>query len=247
MEEEAIRQMQAIETEHWWFVGRRSILSCVLYDLSLPRPARILEAGCGAGGNLEMLAKLGQVSAFEPHPFCLDHARSRGIGDVRPGQLPDDIPFERASFDLVAALDVIEHLADDHSGLVALRDMLRPAGRIVVTVPAFMSLWSEHDTRHHHYRRYTKLELAQAASSAGFEEVRCSYFNTILFPAIAGIRLIKNRLRHFSGNDDALPPWMLNRVLAKTFAAERYLIKWMRLPAGTSLLMTGKRAHKLSQ
>jgi 2-polyprenyl-3-methyl-5-hydroxy-6-metoxy-1,4-benzoquinol methylase len=63
-------------------------------------------------------------------------ARSRGIGDVRPGQLPYDIPFERASFDLVAALDVLEHLADDHSGLVALRNMLRPAGRIVVTVPA---------------------------------------------------------------------------------------------------------------
>jgi SAM-dependent methyltransferase len=241
MEEEAIRQMQAIETEHWWFVGRRSILSYVLHDLRLSHSARILEAGCGAGGNLEMLASLGEVSAFEPHPFCLDHARSRGIGDVRPGQLPDDIPFEQASFDLVAALDVIEHLADDHSGLVALRDMLRPAGRIVVTVPAFMSLWSEHDTRHHHYRRYTKAELAQMARSSGFDEVRCTYFNTILFPAIAAIRLIKNRLHHFSANDDALPPRMLNRTLVNIFAAERYLIKWMHLPAGTSLLMTGRR------
>ena len=79
MEEEAIRQMQAIETEHWWFVGRRSILSYVIHDLRLPHSARILEAGCGAGGNHEMLAALGEVSAFEPHPFCLDHARSRGI------------------------------------------------------------------------------------------------------------------------------------------------------------------------
>jgi SAM-dependent methyltransferase len=244
MEEEAIRQMQAVETEHWWFVGRRSILSCVLHDLRLPHSARILEAGCGAGGNLEMLATLGEVSAFEPHPFCLDHARSRGIGDVRSGQLPYDIPFERASFDLVAALDVLEHLADDHSGLVALRNMVRPAGRIVVTVPAFMSLWSEHDARHHHYRRYTKVELEQVASSAGFDEVRCNYFNTILFPAIAGIRLIKNRLRHLSANDDALPPWILNRMLAKIFAAERHLIKWVNFPAGTSLLLTGRRPYE---
>ncbi len=188
-----------------------------------------------------MLAKLGEVSAFEPHPFCLDRARMRGIGDVRPGQLPCDIPFEQGSFDLVAALDVLEHVADDHSGLVALRNMLKPGGRIVVTVPAFMSLWSEHDARHHHFRRYAKAELAQVASAAGFDEVRCSYFNTILFPAIAGIRLIKNRLRHFGANDDAPPPWILNRVLVKIFAAERYLIKWMRLPAGTSLLMTGRR------
>jgi hypothetical protein len=85
--------------------------------------------------------------------------------------------------------------------------------------------------------------LEQVASSAGFDEVRCSYFNTILFPAIAGIRLIKNRLRHLSANDDALPPWFLNRMLAKIFPSERHLIKCVHFPAGTSLLLTGRQPY----
>lgn len=187
-----------------------------------------------------MLARFGNVSAFEPHLYCLERARSCGNADVRFGQLPNEIPFECASFDLVAALDVLEHLADDRSGLGALRDMLKPGGHMVATVPAFMFLWSEHDNRHHHYRRYTKSSLANLAIAAGLDEIRCNYFNTLLFPAIAGVRIVKNTLRLFRTDDDALPPWVLNRILVKIFAAERHLVRRLDLPVGASLVMTAR-------
>jgi SAM-dependent methyltransferase len=240
MEDEAIRQMAAVESRHWWFVGRRSLVAGLLDDLGLARPARILEAGCGTGGNLEMLGRLGEVAAFEPHPYCLEQARSRGNADVRAGQLPNGIPFTPGSFDLVTALDVLEHLADDRSGLVALGHMLKPGGHIIATVPAFSFLWSEHDIRHHHYRRYTRKSLADLAIAAGLAEIRCNYFNTLLFPAVAGIRFAKNILHLRGATDDMLPPSPLNRLLTHVFAAERHLVGWLPLPFGTSLVMTAQ-------
>jgi SAM-dependent methyltransferase len=242
MEDSAIRQMHAVETRHWWFTARRSIVARVIRDLGMPRPARILEAGCGTGGNLAMLAGFGEVSAFEPHPYCLEHARSIAGADVRPGRLPDDVPFSGAAFDLVAALDVVEHIADDRSGLVALRDRVKPGGHILLTVPAYSFLWSEHDDRHHHYRRYTRASLVALASEAGLRDIRCSYFNTLLFPAVAAVRTVKNWAGRRGSTDDALPPPSINSILAAVFAAESHLLGSLDLPFGTSLLLTAKNS-----
>ena len=241
MEADALRQMRAIEDRHWWYRGRRSILATVLRGLSLPARARILEAGCGTGGNLQMLADFGDVSAVEPHPYCLECARSKGDADIRPGRLPDAIPFEPGSFDLVAALDVLEHMADDLGGLVALREVLKPGGWLVFTVPAFMFLWSEHDVRNHHHRRYLKSSAVRLAETAGFGEIHCRYFNTLLFPPIVAFRLMKKHLRLRHVDDDALPPPVLNLILLGIFAAERNAMQLLDFPFGTSLLATARK------
>ncbi|MGH7036769.1 MAG: methyltransferase domain-containing protein [Stellaceae bacterium] len=241
MEEDALRQMRAIEDRHWWYRGRRAILSNVLRELNLPMQARILEAGCGTGGNLRMLAGFGQVSAVEPHPYCLECARSIGIADIRPGRLPDAIPFERGSFDLVAALDVLEHVVNDLGSLIALREMLKPGGWIVFTVPAFMFLWGEHDERNHHYRRYRKPSAVRLAEAAGFGEIHCQYFNTLLFPPIVAFRLMKKHLRLRQADDDALPPSVLNQIFLRIFRVEKEVMRLLDFPFGISLVASARK------
>ncbi|MDH3473016.1 MAG: class I SAM-dependent methyltransferase [Rhodospirillales bacterium] len=229
--------MAAVENAHWWFVARRRILSEVLRrEVVLPRDARLLEAGCGTGGNLAMLAGFGEVCAFEPEPEARRRAVSKTGIEVRDGHLPERVPFGDGSFDLVAALDVLEHVKDDLGSLRALRRKLRPGGWILLTVPAFPFLWSRHDESHHHQRRYRRDDLLEVIAQAGLIPVKVTYFNSLLFPAIVGVRVARNLLGFEGADDDALPPPLLNRLLEIAFASERHLIGRAGLPLGVSLL-----------
>lgn len=234
--------MADIEDGHWWFVARRRILTAALKRCAeLPPSARILEAGCGTGGNLAMLANFGSVAGFEPDAEARGLAQGKGTFEIREGWLPDRVPFEAGGFDLVAALDVLEHVEDDEGSLRALGARLRPGGWALVTVPAFAALWSRHDLTHHHHRRYARAELLTLARGAGLAPVVTTYFNSLLFPAIAGVRLIKTLLGVDGAEDDALPPGPLNRLLCALFASERHVVGRLALPFGVSLLMLARK------
>jgi SAM-dependent methyltransferase len=236
MEPEVYVRLAEIERTHWWFVARRHILSEVLRRLCrLPREARVLEAGCGTGGNLSMLSRFGEIVAFEPNAQGREAAKRQGPFEIRDGHLPDGVPFAPGQFDLVAALDVLEHLANDRESLSALRDRLRPGGWAIVTVPAFPFLWSEHDEAHHHKRRYRKSELAALAESAGFSVVLVTYFNSLLFPVIVAVRLTK-KIMGIHTPDDAMPSPAVNRMLTALFDLERFLVGRVAMPPGASLL-----------
>jgi SAM-dependent methyltransferase len=234
--------MAELENGHWWFVARRRILSEALErHVALPAGSRILEAGCGTGGNLAMLSRFGKVFSFEPDREARDLAHSKGPYDIRPGALPDAVPFDPESFDLVVALDVLEHVADDTGSLAALGTCLRPGGWALLTVPAYPFLWSRHDVSHHHHRRYVKSKLSDLAREAGLRPVRTTYFNSLLFPVVAAVRFIKAVSGMGEREDDAMPPAGLNRLLTALFSSERHLIGRVPLPAGVSLLMLARK------
>lgn len=242
MDRQIYDQMAELQDGHWWFVARRRILAdAIARNVLLPRFPRILEAGCGTGGNLAMLSRFGEVAAFDPDEEALAYAAGKGDFDIRQGQLPSRIPFEDASFDLVAALDVIEHVDDDRASLSALAARLRPGGWVLLTVPAYPFLWSRHDVRHHHKRRYVKCQLTALAREVGLDPLFTTYYNSLLFPLIACVRLVRGLPPLKNQDDFSLTPERLNRLFQVVFASERHLVGRLPLPAGVSLLMLARR------
>ncbi len=242
MEQQVYSRMAEIEGAHWWFVARRRILREAIRRLvPLPPGARLLEAGCGTGGNLAMLEDFGEVSAFEPDARARQLASRKTKILLRAGRLPSDVPFEAEAFDLVVALDVLEHLDDDLAGLEVLGSRLRPGGWMLITVPAFSFLWSHHDVVHHHKRRYRRKELVRLASAAGLAPVTATYFNTLLFPMVAVVRFAKNLLGVEGADDSRVPAPLVNGLLGAVFASERHLVSRIALPIGLSILMLARR------
>jgi hypothetical protein len=147
-----------------------------------------------------------------------------------------------AQSDLILLLDVLEHILEDASALKYVATLLKPDGRVLITVPAFNLLWSDHDRTHHHCRRYTKNGLDRVLREAGFEIERITYFNTILFPVILVARLIGNLLpgRHSPSGDVSMPGQAANAFLTKLFGSERYLLRKANLPVGVSVMAIAK-------
>lgn len=234
-------RMRILQENHWWFRGRRSILTRLIGGLALPQPAKVLEVGCGPGGNLTMLRRFGDVVAMEPDAESRAYAADRMGVRVEAGFLPDDLPFEAESFDLVCAFDVIEHVDEDAASVQALARLIRPGGYFATTVPGQPWMWSRHDELHHHKRRYGMRAYRALFEGAGLRIVKASYFNALLFPTIAAVRAVKMLTRSKSADDDSMPPEPLNGLLGGLFAAERHWLARGALPFGVSIVLIARR------
>lgn len=226
MDRAAFTHMAATESSHWWFVGRRAMIDALLRGMELPATGRILEAGCGTGGNIATLRRYGRVTAFEPHIDALGFARERHPDiDIRVGSLPADLPHEPGSFDLVAALDVLEHVHDDRGSARALADLVRPGGWLLVTVPAHQALWGSHDRRLHHVRRYGRTGLLDLFAGQDLELVRFTPFNMLLAPIAVLYRIVESVLHLDLGNQERVPPRLVNVALGWVFGLESWIVR----------------------
>jgi len=242
MNPEAYELMAAHEHAHWWFVGRRAVINALLDRVPLDGRAKILEAGCGTGGNLYMLQRRGDVFAFDPSEQGRAWARARFPDTpVVDGALPERLPFPADSFDLVVALDVLEHVRDDAAALRSLVAQAKPGGWVIVTVPAHPVLWGSHDRRLHHIRRYRPSELRRICAASGADLEYFTAFNTILSPIAIVLRLAERLSRHDLGNQERMPPTLINAVLAWFFSLERHLVRRVPIPFGLSLAAVLRR------
>jgi SAM-dependent methyltransferase len=231
-------QTHRAEERHWWYRGRRKVLARVFAELGLPHPARILDAGCGSGRNMVELAPLGTVTGVELSDTSVALARERGVGEVIEGSVLE-MPFETNTFDLAVSLDVIEHLDQHLEALRELRRVVAPGGALLVTVPAYGWLWSGHDEINHHFRRYTRRSLQRVAQQAGWQQVRTTYFNSLLLPVAILLRALDrwSTKTTESSLDLWIPPEPINRLLELPLDLEAAMIgRGGRIPAGLSLL-----------
>lgn len=229
-------RMAALDQTHWWYVARRQILSHVIGRIiKPPTNAKILEIGCGTGHNFEMLGAFGAVDGMEVDDAAREFASERLGRPVGSARLPGLDGIADGSYDLIALLDVLEHVEADQAALASIRTKLRPGGRILVTVPANRWMWSAHDTVHHHFRRYNAADLNRVIDSSGLKADLVTHFNTILFPLAAAFRVI-GKLGGREEADDAQPAALLNAAFASLFGLERHLVGRLPMPFGVSLL-----------
>ena len=238
MHPDAYLEMADTEARHWWFTGRRAVLASLIGKFELPTNARILEIGAGTGGNLPMLSTFGTVSALEMDDTARAIAieKTDGRVDIRPGFCPTNIPFAGEKFDLICLFDVLEHIEDDVGTLVAVKNLIAERGHVLITVPAHRWLWSAHDEFLHHKRRYTAFELRTKVATAALKLERMSYYNTLLFPLAAVVRLKERLVKGSPAQGRGVPPEPINRLFAQVLSAERFALGKFNLPYGVSLL-----------
>lgn len=242
MDKSLYRTFFEIQQRHWWFVTKKAIVLDTLDRIrqtSLNRST--LDIGCGAGLMLGALAERGPTSGMDMSDDAIGFSREIFDGTVKKGSLPDDVPYPENSFTLITALDVIEHVDDDVAALKTLRSRLVNDGVLIVTVPAYMFLWSAHDEVNQHKRRYTAKELAAKFLAAGFSIEKLTYFNTLLFPVVFVVRKINNLLGRDGASDVEMPGAIANFVLMKIFGWEKYLLRRLSFPFGVSVLVVARK------
>jgi SAM-dependent methyltransferase len=240
------------EDEHWWFAGRTwSLLNMIDRLIKKDGGGQVLDIGCGAGNMFHHLVRYGPVVGVDNNPKPLAIARERGY-DVREGEA-EDLPFEDDLFGLVALLDTVEHCDDDMAVLRECYRVCAPGGYLVVTVPAFMRLWSHNDVLNNHKRRYTAGELREKLRRIGFRSRRTTYNNFFLFPMALALILLRRSTDqepelgspHFDDESyqvemEPAPP-LLNAILSGVTWAESQILRWLNLPVGTSIICIAQK------
>jgi SAM-dependent methyltransferase len=246
MNHEEYARMYRFEDTYWWFVARRRLIVSLL-DSRYPRDGRqrLLDIGCGTGAMLDMLAPFGTVVGADFAPEALAFCRERGHSRLARADVRR-LPFADNSFDAVTAMDVIEHIDDDKAASAEIFRVLRPGGRLFVTVPAYAFLWSEHDEALHHHRRYTAPHLKDLFQRVGFRVPRLSYTISSLFPPIAAYRFVSNLLprRRANGQKKAdLVPVSenVNAALLSLCDWETRLVGRGTLPFGVTVVSVAEK------
>ncbi len=234
-------KMYELEDHYWWFVGRRQ-LALDLLSKDLPKqPHALLDLGCGTGVISRELQPLGPTVSLDFSDLALNYCCRRGLSRCVKGD-GTVLPLKENQFDGILGLDIFEHIEDDLAAFQESLRVLRPGGMLVLSVPAFKSLWGPHDVALHHFRRYRKNQMRECLEEAGFEVIRCTYSVFFLFPIVVITRFLEKRRKGpAKASLPQVPPW-LNRTLIALQALEARLITaGLNLPWGSSVVAVARK------
>jgi SAM-dependent methyltransferase len=246
MTEDEIHKIAAIEQRQWWYRGTREICFSLLHPyLSAGKPgatSEILDVGCGTGGNLLELARYGHARGLDIDPLCVDYCRRKGL-DVVLGDM-FNLQQPAASLDVLTMFDVLYHAEPDDT-VPILRGMasaLKPGGLIAFREPAMDIARGWHDRAVNGRQRFTTGGIARSLRDAGFEPLRVTYLNTILFPPIVAIRRLQDfQEPNLAKSDVADTGEPINSLLLGILRIERAALQLINLPFGVSLFAVARR------
>jgi SAM-dependent methyltransferase len=217
---------------HWWWRSREAILVREIERLRLPEPSRILDVGCGNGLFLEKLSRWGSVTGIEIDRTLVSEDapfRDRIYHDPLGSRV-----YQGMQFDLITALDVIEHIEDDRGAVSHMLDLLAPGGHLVVTVPAFNLLWDEHDEINRHCRRYETADVRRLLEPFGRVLELRYLFPSLFAPKLLIAKLNRRRARKVA--QTMIPRPFVTAVMTNWLRLEDRIASRIRPPVGTSVL-----------
>jgi SAM-dependent methyltransferase len=239
------RRMFEAEETQWWYVGQRAIALALLEPavsrLEAGGGLRLLDAGCGTGGNLLHLGTMGWATGIDVAREATAACRTRGVRVARAGLRA--LPFPDAVFHLVVSFDVLYHawVDDDGAAVEEMARVLRPGGLMLVRVPALRILWGAHDEAVGSRHRYTRRELRQLLEGQGLTVVRSTYANTLLFPLLLGRRTL-DRVLGREGSDVGFLPAPFEWLFRHLLLAEAALVRrGLSFPVGASVIALARR------
>ena len=237
MTEEEIHKIEALELSHWWYRGTREICFAMLAPyLERVRHLQILDIGCGTGGNLLQLAKYGTATGIDIDPLCVEYCQRKGL-QARLGSMAD-LRVQAGSLDLVTMFDVLTQASPEETDrvLAGIATALKPGGLLAVREPAMAIAAGAHDRAVNICVRFTRASLRGALRRTGFEPLRITYMNTLLFVPIVARRRLQELVRPEHAASDVRPtPGIVNAALLRVLQAEKALLKWTDLPFGVSV------------
>lgn len=228
---------------HWWYMGMIVINESLLNTfLSKGEKAKILDAGCGPGAMLPLLQKYGDVIGVDISEEALKYAKKRGKvikGDIMK------LDFKDNTFDLVVCMDVLYHMwvKDETKALKEFNRVLKKDGILLLREPAYNWLRGNEDRGSLTARRFSKMSISKNLANCGFRIVKLTYANFFLFPLVLMVRLVGSlKPKSKQGQSDFfILPTFVNQLLYSFLKTERFLMRFVSLPFGSSLICVAKK------
>lgn len=239
MEKQLIADFFTEEKKHWWHLAKRALIKQFIQGRNL----NILVAGLGGGMICEELRVAGHhVIGLDISPISCEYARKKIGIPVINGDLENLLPFKNESFDFIILADVLEHLDNDKKLLAEASGCLKSRGIVIITVPAYVHMWSYWDKRLNHKRRYSLAVIKNKLVEAGLSVMKASYFHMLLYPFVYIYRIILRLLKNENpekSDFSVIPSRTVSGLLAFYYVLERRLLKITGLPFGLSILAVG--------
>lgn len=243
MNKNEYQKLYNFENFYWWHVGRKQIIQSLLQEISLKNNSRILDAGCGTGGNMKILARFGNVIGIDNSPEAIKFCKKRCFENIQLKNI-ENTGFSDNSFDLIVALDILEHLENDVEALKEFHRILKEDGYILISVPAYQFLWSEHDAAVHHKRRYSMKEINKCLLKANFQITKKTFAISFIAPAVFIYRIIQkiySKSKKQKNSDYVILPVLLNNFFIFLLRIEAFLLKYMNFPFGISIMCIARK------